>query len=236
METSTKSESRDAGASGSRHGKARESMYTQNTTDQDSPSTKRCSKCGETKPLSEYFKSKTGRDGLRADCKECYRLSHQESKKRRMERTGIAPKEKECKACGEVKPISEYCRNSLGKDGYFAACKQCVYRRNVEWRKSPDGRAWVKKYRENHPRHGPHSGQEYMREYRKKYRERNQDKVAAGKAVGRAIKRGKIPHPATVSCKECGEQAREYHHHLGYEREHWLDVIALCRKCHISTR
>ena len=33
---------------------------------------KQCSKCGELKPLSEFYKAKTGKDGLRGDCKVCY--------------------------------------------------------------------------------------------------------------------------------------------------------------------
>ena len=32
---------------------------------------KRCSKCGETKPLSEYHKEKSHKDGRRSDCKDC---------------------------------------------------------------------------------------------------------------------------------------------------------------------
>src|SRR6185437_8982837 len=33
---------------------------------------KRCSKCGELKPLDAFYKQSTGRDGRRADCKDCF--------------------------------------------------------------------------------------------------------------------------------------------------------------------
>ena len=33
---------------------------------------KRCSKCGELKPLSEYYAAKGCKDGLRGDCKSCF--------------------------------------------------------------------------------------------------------------------------------------------------------------------
>jgi hypothetical protein len=33
---------------------------------------KRCSKCGELKPLDSFYKQATGRDGRRADCKDCF--------------------------------------------------------------------------------------------------------------------------------------------------------------------
>jgi hypothetical protein len=32
---------------------------------------KRCSKCSETKPVSEFYKQRTGKDGCRADCRSC---------------------------------------------------------------------------------------------------------------------------------------------------------------------
>ena len=35
--------------------------------------TKRCSTCKETKPVSEYYKHKESKDGLRASCKPCIR-------------------------------------------------------------------------------------------------------------------------------------------------------------------
>lgn len=40
---------------------------------------KQCTKCGETKPPSEFYKHKDGKDGLRADCKQCQR-SYQNNK------------------------------------------------------------------------------------------------------------------------------------------------------------
>lgn len=33
---------------------------------------KRCSKCGEIRPLSEFYKAKGTRDGLRGDCRSCF--------------------------------------------------------------------------------------------------------------------------------------------------------------------
>jgi 5-methylcytosine-specific restriction endonuclease McrA len=35
--------------------------------------TKACSKCGIEKPLTEYYKKKSGKNGLRADCKKCFK-------------------------------------------------------------------------------------------------------------------------------------------------------------------
>lgn len=54
----------------------------------------------------------------------------------------------------------------------------------------------------------------------------------AGSALNYAIRRGKLPKVSTLICTDCGSPACHYHHHLGYEKEHWLDVIPLCRGCH----
>src|SRR5947208_1437893 len=46
---------------------------------------KRCSKCGETKPLSEFYVDKNGRDGYRGDCKACMRAGAAERYRRNPE-------------------------------------------------------------------------------------------------------------------------------------------------------
>lgn len=49
-----------------------------------------------------------------------------------------------------------------------------------------------------------------------------------------AIQRGLLARPTILPCIGCGKPAVEYHHHLGYGRSHWLDVQALCKKCHVN--
>jgi hypothetical protein len=38
--------------------------------------TKTCTKCGETKPLSEFHRAAKGKDGTRPDCKMCVNAQH----------------------------------------------------------------------------------------------------------------------------------------------------------------
>jgi len=57
----------------------------------------------------------------------------------------------------------------------------------------------------------------------------------ASAAVGQAIKQGKLPHPTTLKCADCGAIATGYDHHLGYAPEHWLDVQPVCDR-HNSAR
>lgn len=51
---------------------------------------KRCSKCGELKPLSEFYRRESSKDGYRSECKSCntaqnkkYYRDHQETEKTR---------------------------------------------------------------------------------------------------------------------------------------------------------
>ena len=57
-------------------------------------------------------------------------------------------------------------------------------------------------------------------------------KLNARDVVNSAVWNGRMPSPKTLQCANCGDQAREYHHHAGYSREHWFDVTPLCTRCH----
>ena len=39
-----------------------------------------CTKCGVTKPLDEFHKSKTGKDGVQSRCKECRNVGRQRNR------------------------------------------------------------------------------------------------------------------------------------------------------------
>jgi hypothetical protein len=56
--------------------------------------------------------------------------------------------------------------------------------------------------------------------------------VLARRAVKTAIRRGdELPLTGT-KCVDCGASAEHYHHFRGYEPEHWLWILPVCRKCH----
>lgn len=54
----------------------------------------------------------------------------------------------------------------------------------------------------------------------------------ASEAVRLAIQRGKLAPIETQNCQRCGYKAEHYHHHIGYAKQHWLDVMPLCISCH----
>lgn len=96
-------------------------------------SQKRCSKCGETKPISEFHKDKHSRDGRQGRCKSCsssrVRWSVWQEEKRRV---GM----KYCSACGEWKNASDFHKRVASKDGLNKKCKDCARRQAKEWASS----------------------------------------------------------------------------------------------------
>ena len=82
---------------------------------------KKCSKCGETKPLAEFSKHKRKPDGLRHDCKVCV------SERQRSRNFSVDPnlKEKKCNKCGETKPVAEFTKDKSNPHGLRYECKVC---------------------------------------------------------------------------------------------------------------
>lgn len=59
---------------------------------------KKCTKCGEQKPLSEFYTRKTAKDGRRNDCKSCNVISVRDRRLKRVYGLSIAIHEKMIKS------------------------------------------------------------------------------------------------------------------------------------------
>ena len=62
---------------------------------------------------------------------------------------------------------------------------------------------------------------------------RDGDKLQARRRVHDAVRFGRMPHPSTLRCGDCGGAASEYDHYLGYGAAHQLDVQPVCHRCHV---
>ena len=78
---------------------------------------------------------------------------------------------KVCTKCGIDKPLSEYPKHKLAKDGHLTRCKECVkeYKKEYRLKNSDKLNEKDKKYRLDHP--------VYLQEYNKKYYKKNSEKI-----------------------------------------------------------
>jgi len=157
---------------------------------------KRCTKCGEVKPLTEFSRNKNTKDGLHSACKKCERESrirkHPEIK--RIKNINSDPNIRICKYCGLEKSLSEFESYKSGdKIKTRLECNECVeeikshltktcitcgieksineYNKNSKSRDGKDSECKLcrKKYKEKYYKENT----EFVRNSVKKYREGN---------------------------------------------------------------
>ena len=66
--------------------------------------------------------------------------------------------------------------------------------------------------------------------YSRIQRERHPEHKAARDAVYRALKEGRLIKPSI--CQDCGEEKALQGHHESYEKDKYLEIVWVCRKCH----
>ena len=82
----------------------------------DVPLTKRCTKCGEVKEISEFHINKKVKDGRHNSCKEC---------RSRQKYVPVVEGTKVCSRCYIEKPVSNFYASPSTRDGLRGECKQC---------------------------------------------------------------------------------------------------------------
>ena len=124
---------------------------------------------------------------------------------------------KRCSQCQTDKPAADFARDKSRPDGLTYVCREC---RNARSRTSYE--------RKNNP--GPFGPAPAPA--------RDGDERQARKRVNQLVMWGRLPHPNSLPCADCGhryaegERRHEYDHHLGYAAEHHLSVQAVCTTCH----
>ncbi|QAX92361.1 endonuclease VII [Pantoea phage vB_PagM_LIET2] len=132
---------------------------------------KRCSRCGEMKPLATAFHHRSdSRDGHVGICKAC-RNKNGEPRVKATSNDGM----KCCSECGELKPLATgFHRKAGSADGYTCACRACRNRISKQWRDSnPEyGARWREENRD------------YIRTRQRALREKNAD-TKSGRRIDR---------------------------------------------------
>lgn len=119
-------------------------------------SMKKCPKCGEVKPLSEYHKNKNRKDGLQVWCKSCrcvmdrkYRKANSEKIVKQQREWYMANSEKVAKQCRKYREcVKNPCCPNVGQNGaefIIFVCEVCgkEFRRlavAVSWEYEHNGR------------------------------------------------------------------------------------------------
>jgi len=137
---------------------------------------------------------------------------------------------KMCCRCRQEKPLEEFGPDCRAGDGRKSACRLCVNGHKRIRMQSPEVHARHLAHKRKYRR--TERGKAQHRKNSNKYRERYPERIKAGKAVMRAIRNGSLSYPDQRNCAMCSMTACEYHH-PDYSRP--LDVIPLCKDCHVST-
>ena len=175
--------------------------------------TKRCCTCKTTKPVFEFYKNRSTKDGFQTACKSCQTLTDKTESRiiaRRRYR-------KRYKKTAKGKEAEKRERKSQARKDY-----------RKQYKRSDIGKAASKRYRESV------CGKATARQSSRKQAALYPEKIKARNAINNAVNGGRFPTATQFICS-CGEQAKQYHHHLGYAKEHWFDVVPVCIPCHTAT-
>ena len=123
-----------------------------------------------------------------------------------------------CYRCKTFHAVAEFGRDSSRYDGLTSLCTKS---RNERQRNNyvPVPPEKIK--------HGPDP-----------YAPRDNDKKQARQRINVLVRTGKLPHPKTLPCNDCGHiwvkggRRHEYDHYLGYASQHHYHVQVVCSSCH----
>jgi 5-methylcytosine-specific restriction endonuclease McrA len=150
---------------------------------EDTPASKRCTKCGEDKPLNEYHPQRDGKYGIRGDCRVCVNVARRaknSSGPRAQARAAERPGFKCCNRCWEVKPVGDFALASGGLYGVRGDCRECQHAAQAERnrkRYASDLEYRARRLAENARQRAEHP--EAVRECQQRYYRKNREAVLA---------------------------------------------------------
>lgn len=194
-------------------------MFPQDTISPFSEPTKRCLKCGEIKPRSQFDGDRTRSDGLYPSCKTCqkernrrYRAEKREEiEARRRARRLADPDQTRQRSRAYYAAHAEHMREK--RRNYYATNTEKVRQTNRDWR-IRNREAVLVSNRRHHAT----------------YPERHR----ASHLVNSAIRAGRLPRVDTQFCFVCGTSADQgatmEYHHVDYDKP--FDIFPVCISCH----
>jgi hypothetical protein len=151
-----------------------------------------CNKCQSTKPLIEFHKNKSSKDGLALYCKKCCNITSEKYRKPKKEKIIIDysnQTEKHCSKCNTVKSIDKFGKRKNTKDGLQRNCVDCCEIDHKKWRDKnlTKRHESAKEWRKNNPeknkeliknwiKNNPEKYKQIQKNSKKRYYEKNPEK------------------------------------------------------------
>lgn len=129
---------------------------------------------------------------------------------------------KECRKCGNLKPLDSFYVHKAMADGYLNICKKCVKNRIKKHRQENDSVRDYDRWRY----HNDPKRKARVDKNTKEYRKNNPEKYKAHTMISNAIRDKKLTR---LPCQVCGDTS-SHAHHEDYSKP--MDVIWLCAKHH----
>jgi len=92
---------------------------------------KRCPVCNIEKPLDQFHRCRSRRDGVNSTCIDCRKIKrHNDSKHktaaRRAEALMLLGNEQSCVRCGQAKSLADYTPHATSRTGISKKCRSCI--------------------------------------------------------------------------------------------------------------
>ena len=144
---------------------------------------------------------------------------------------------KKCTSCLEAKPLDQFGQQKRGFLGKRSKCKCCVNKYNHEysvkrWAEDEEFRKKITIRAIEWSKKNPKKRAVIAKNRNKKAFLENPEKVKARALVNQRVRFKRIPRASELKCYNCGSQAKQYHHHMGYEWENRYNVVPVCVPCH----
>lgn len=176
---------------------------------------KRCCVCKNDLPRDSFYRNAARMDGLDTLCKECRLTKTREKSKTEQGRKINRESMRRQRLSGRRQSYEQQYRTRPERR---IAARAAV----AKHRKTEKGKAAQRAYNTNDAARARHA----------LLRNANRPMRLAHKAVTLAIYHKTLPKASECACTHCEKTAGDYHHHNGYDEQHWLDVIPLCKSCH----
>jgi hypothetical protein len=214
---------------------------------------KRCSKCSNTKDVSEFFKCKSSKDGYKSNCKDCSRKYNNKYRETNKDKVLLSHRlynlfhKDEINNNNKKRYETEPEKRKQIQDNYREKHRDEINRKNREaYKENPDRRkifdaAYRNKYLDRIREKG--------REYAKKFRDRDRDKKAHYENKRRSLKKsakGSFTNQEWIDlcnkydnkCLCCGEKKKLTRDHvvplsLGGDND-INNIQPLCLSCNCS--